>query len=261
MGPSLKAWHVYCFSFFHSKANLRNNCTQPCVTQQLHHWVLHKVRTFPSNSLCQFAPKCQPSVSFPPLVPHKGSLHMGTTLQWTVMQITSLLQLYLPLAHMQYQDHLSAHQDLWHTFCFWQTESFIISHAFTKSFLNIFWPTPLWFIFNLPKLMLFPILFIWIRLLLKKDDLFLRSLVYVTVSPPKSDFHHWNWIQYSRRVELCSLLFSFPFVCQVHYNLHKNIISQLRHVHKNLKQHFSYNISLRLQETFLVCFQERVFLS
>lgn len=46
MGPSWKAWHVYCFSFFHSKAKLSNDYTQPCVTRQLHHWVLHKVRTF-----------------------------------------------------------------------------------------------------------------------------------------------------------------------------------------------------------------------
>lgn len=100
VSPSLKAWHVYCFSFFPSKANLNNDYTQPCVTQQLHRRVLHKVRTFPSNSLCCFAPKCHPPDSFPQLAPHKGGLHMGTTLQWIAMQITSLLWLYLTLAHM-----------------------------------------------------------------------------------------------------------------------------------------------------------------
>lgn len=95
MGPSWKAWHVYCFSFFHSKANLSNDYTQPCVTRQLP-WVPHKVTTFPSNSLCQFAPKRQPSVSFH----QKGRLHVGTVLQWIAMQITSLLRLHLPFAPM-----------------------------------------------------------------------------------------------------------------------------------------------------------------
>lgn len=41
---------------------------------------------------------------------------------------------------------------------------------------HFFCSTSLWFIFNLPKLMLFPILLIWIQLLLQKDDLFLGVL-------------------------------------------------------------------------------------
>lgn len=92
------------------------------------------------------------------------------------MQITSLLQLYLPLAHMWYYKLLSAHWDLWQAFCLWQLDKKL--YYFLESLYKVvpqhfFCSTSLWFIFNLSKLMLFPILLIWIQFLLQKNDLFL----------------------------------------------------------------------------------------
>lgn len=219
MGPSWKAWHVYCFSFFHSKANLSNDYTQPCVTQQLH-WVLHKVRTFPSSSLCQFAPKCQPSVN---LLPPEGKAPRGNC---------SAVNSHANNFSAPALPSLSSHVILWS--CISPSGSLagfllltarqralIFSYAFKELLLNIFWPTSLWFIFHLPKLMLFPILIIWIQLLPQKEDLFLGALFIILlfkpvlvhfvdflqslISPLFTDFNHQNWTQYSRNLGLWGL--------------------------------------------------------
>lgn len=86
-GLSWKAWHVYCFSFFPSKTTVRNDYTQPCVTQQLHHQVLHRVIIFPSNSLCHFAPSAFYQLLQP--VPQRGRLHAGAALQRMLSAVNS----------------------------------------------------------------------------------------------------------------------------------------------------------------------------